>query len=203
MIIPHSCFFGNGLIMSKYIKIRIYFFISLIVLVFPMSVSSQTTTRTIHQGPIYNSETDTYYELRNDNYDRRRGGGGYKNFSWMSASKRARTKFYKGRRGRLAIVRDQQTLGFIRNNFDVREQSFIGLRFFCKFRKLLWVTGEIQPMHKSFWAPRWHRTKIRCLANPRMKYMGVYLTPKSEGVLWQAAGIGKGYFGYFVEYPPK
>ncbi len=180
---------------------KIIYSIPLVIIIFSTSVFSQTTTRTIQQGPIYDSKTDTYYELRNDNFDRI--GKHYKNFNWESAYKRAGTKYYKGRRGRLAIVRDQQTLGFIRKNFDVREESFIGLRFFCKFRKLLWVTGEVQPMHKAFWAPRWHRANIRCLANPRMKYMGVYLTPKSQGVLWQAAGIAKGFFGYFVEYPPK
>lgn len=176
--------------------------ILLILVIFPVqSFSGTTTTRTIHQGPIYNSKNDTYYELRNDNFNQ--SGITVADSNWGSANRRAGTKFYKGRRGRLAIVKDRQVLGFIQKNFDVREQSFIGLRFFCKFRKLLWVTGEVHPMHKAFWAARWHRTKIRCLNNPRMKYMGVYLTPKSQGVLWQAAGIAKGFFGYFVEYPPK
>ena len=105
-------------------------------------------------GPIYNPHTKSYFELRTDlPYPSR----------WPDAVKHARAKTYKGVRGRLAIVRDVETHSFMKANFNLNRQAWIGMRFFCGVRKLVWVDGQ-EHARSSFkvWARSWHRTKITC-----------------------------------------
>lgn len=167
-----------------------------------MPAAAQVTTANRHQGPLYDNSNDTYYELRVDN--RTLVAGRYTHFFWSDAKHRAAKSTYKNRRGRLAVIRDQQTLDFIRRKFEIREEAWIGLRFYCRFRKLMWVTGEIHPLSaKAFWDRHWNRQDgVDCRTNPQIGYMGVYLTPSDKGAYWQAVGSGKGFWGYFVEYPP-
>lgn len=141
--------------------------------------------------PIYNPESKSYFELRVDLP---------KPPNWQTAVRYARTKFYKGVRGRLAVVKDLQTHSFLQANFDVREEAWIGLRYFCSFRKLVWENGEEQPRRAfKMWAKRWHRTDIRC-GNNRIQYMPIYYLPNSKGFKWQASGPAKYFVSYFVEY---
>ncbi|CAN0577002.1 unnamed protein product, partial [Laminaria digitata] len=61
-------------------------------------------------GPIYNPETKSYFELRIDLPHPP---------NWGTAVRYARTKTYKGVRGRLAVVKDLQTHSFLQANFDI------------------------------------------------------------------------------------
>lgn len=142
--------------------------------------------------PIYNPHTKSYFELRVDLPEPP---------NWHTAARYARTKKFKGVRGRLAQVRDLKTHSFLQANFEIREESWIGLRYYCSFRKLVWADGDVQP-RKGFkmWAKRWHRTRIRCGA-ANIPYMPVYYLPFDKGFRWQASGPAKSFVSYFVEYP--
>ena len=142
---------------------------------------------------VHDPVSGSYFELRSR----------YKSVRhWDQAHKAAAGMVYKGRRGRLAVVKDERTLNFIQQNFTLNIPTWIGMRFFCKFRKLVWVTGEIQPLKSpGMWAPRWHRTDIKC-SNNNISYMPVYLTSEDTGgVAWQASGPGKYFPNFLVEYP--
>ena len=148
----------------------------------------------VAQGPILDPRTGSYFELRIDNAGQR---------YWEDARRIAVTRRYKGRPGRLAVVADLDTLNFIRDRFRINEEVWIGLRFFCRFRKLLWVTGEIHPISENrLWAPQWFRNQsVRCMNQSNMMYMPVYLTAEGAGVTWQAAGQSKQFVSYLIEYP--
>ena len=141
--------------------------------------------------PIYNPSTKSYFELRIDLP---------KPPQWLTAEKFARTKKFKGVRGRLAQIKDLETHSFLRANFQTRLPAWIGLRYFCSFRKLVWADGNEQPRKKfRMWARQWHRTHIKC--GTGIPYMPVYYTPSDEGFRWQASGPNKFFRSYFVEYP--
>ena len=151
----------------------------------------------VAQGPFLDPKTNSYFELRND-LSRSRSG-------WWAAKTAASSKYYKGRKGRLAVVKDLETLEFIRERFRLNSGTWIGLIFYCKFRKAVWVTGEVQPSGASgMWAPQWFRNRtIRC-RNQNISKMPVYLTSQRKGeVFWQASGPAKAFLGYFVEYPAE
>lgn len=150
-------------------------------------------------GPIYNPATDSYYQLFEHP-----GAHTHQYYTWAGANGRAAGKIYKGKRGRLAVIRDAKTLEFVRANFSLPGAAWIGLRFFCKYRKLLFSDGQLQgPKAQGMWHPKsWHRTETRCADKG---YMPVYLSGRDpSGVFWQASGPNKGFQMYLVEYPaPK
>lgn len=148
-------------------------------------------SRAVPGKPVYNEATKSYFELRVDLPPP---------YYWGTAVKYARTKRYKGVRGRLAVVRDLETHSFLQANFDVREEVWIGLRYYCSFRKLVWSDGTEQPRSKfKMWARKWHRTKIRC-GKTRIQFMPIYYLPSQQGFRWQAAGPSKQFASYLVEY---
>lgn len=142
--------------------------------------------------PVYNPQTKSWFELRVDLP---------KPSNWRNAVKFARRQTFKGVRGRLAIVKDLQAHSFLRANFEVLGSAWIGLRYFCSFRKLVWADGTEHP-RRSFkmWAKRWYRTDVRC-GKERIQYMPIYYLPSRYGFKWQASGPEKFFISYFVEYP--
>lgn len=152
-------------------------------------------SRPVPQGPILDQESGSYFELRVHKK-------GDPTRHWEGANRVATGLIYEGRHGRLAVVKDQRTLKFVRDNFRFSQPAWIGMRFYCGFRKLMWVTGELQPLHSpGMWAPSWHRTGVKC-TNNKIVYMPVYLTDEGSGtVSWQASGPAKAFNTYLVEYP--
>lgn len=142
-------------------------------------------------APIYNPESKSYFELRTDLPNPP---------VWETAERYARTKIYKGVRGRLAVVSNVQVHSFLRANFTTYQEAWIGLRFICSVRKLVWADGDIQK-RSSFraWARRWHRSQVVCGVNGT-RYMPIYYTSTQEGFHWQASGPQKHFVSYFVEY---
>lgn len=151
----------------------------------------------VAQGPILDPGTGSYFELRVDN------AAGRLRPEWETANRRARSLVHKGRPGRLAVVGDMETLNFIRDNFRINEAAWIGLRFFCRFRQLVWVTGEIHPINRrDLWAPQWYLSDQVLCGNANIPYMPIFLTDERSGrVYWQATGPAKFFVSYFVEYP--
>src|SRR3546814_2688943 len=82
---------------------------------------------------------------------------------------------------------------FIREEFRLNEEAWIGLRFFCKFRKLLWSTGEVHPLQENtLWARQWYMGDAILCKNTNYVYLPIFLTrEKSGGIYWQAAGPRK------------
>ena len=80
--------------------------------------------------------------------------------NWLTVRRQAESFSYKGIQGRLALVPNQEVSDFLRQTFKPRHFVWIGLRYFCQYRKLMWVTGEILD-RKSFqrWAGQWYRNK--------------------------------------------
>lgn len=142
--------------------------------------------------PVYNPHTKSWFELRVDLPTPS---------NWRSAVKYSRRHTFKGVRGRLAIVKDLETHSFLRANFDVLGSTWIGLRYFCSFRKLVWADGT-EHSRKAFkmWAKKWYRTDVRC-GKQRIQYMPIYYLPTRFGFKWQASGPEKYFVSYFVEYP--
>lgn len=149
-------------------------------------------------GPILDPVSKSYFELRVDN------SAGGKKARWDTAHVRAASAYHEGRRGRLAVIKDQRTMEFIRQNFKFKVETWIGLRFFCQFRKLIWVTGELHPLReRGLWHRQWYRnSRQRCVSQTSEPYMPVYLTEAASGpATWQATGSAKHFPYYLVEYP--
>lgn len=147
--------------------------------------------------PIFDPNTQSYFELRDDNSRQ----------YWREARRLAAVSLYKGRRGRLAVVNSKETNDFLRSNFTLTGPAWIGLRYWCKTRKLRWVTGErhLRTGYNNWYRP-WNRNPettcgITGSGAETHGYMPVYYLPQNFGFRWQAAGPGKGFIRYFVEYP--
>jgi Lectin C-type domain len=149
--------------------------------------------------PIYNPESKSYFEFRNDNIITTGG-------TWIDAYNKARKLVYKGVRGRLAVVTTPETHNFLLKNFKIDDETWIGLRYWCKFRKLQWVTGNILDLGDfAIWGRDWDRQDgtVACqqAGSVRDGYMPVYYLPQYQGFRWQAVGASKKFIRYFVEYP--
>lgn len=148
-------------------------------------------------GPVYNPKTRSYFALIDLGYH---GGG-----NWEKVSRIAAGYQHKGVKGRLAVVPDRETHRFLTEHFapHIREPSWIGLRYFCAFRKLMWVDGTVvEQSPAGVWHPRWHRTGITCQNNPGLRFMPVYMMRTgATNVRWQASGENKFFDMMVVEYP--
>jgi len=126
--------------------------------------------------------------------------------SWVTVRQQAEHYTYKGIKGRLAIVPNQEVNDFLRRTFNPKSAVWIGLRYFCQYRKLMWVTGKILD-RSSYrrWARKWYRNEASSCGESFKEavYMPVYYTSVREGFRWQAVGWGKEFYGYFVEYPAE
>lgn len=142
-------------------------------------------------GPYYDSSSKSYFELR-------RGS----QINWKKANRVAQDLIYKGRQGRLAIIRNAKTHSFLIKNFTIKKSSFIGLRMFCKRRYLQWIDGS-DPANDNFsaWSTTMHE-EYTCRAplhSNTNEYRAIYLPTGSFN--WQITGEMKAYSGYLVEYP--
>ncbi len=144
--------------------------------------------------PVYNPKTKSYFELRLDSV-----------LYWQEANAKAMSLSYKGVRGRLAVVANQETHNFLHRSFKLEAETWIGLQYWCSFRKLLWVTGKLHDRSAfSPWAADWNRPGIAPCEDAATRisgFMPVYYLPHSRGFRWQAVGSSKGFDRYLVEYP--
>jgi len=122
---------------------------------------------------------------------------------WDSVEKQAEGQFFKGVRGRLAIVDSIEVHDFLLRNFHPNQYQFvwIGLRYFCKTKKLEWSDGRVmQPGSFRMWDKPWYRDAYTCSDrnNPK-EYAPVAYTAEMHS--WIASGRHKGYDWYFIEWP--
>lgn len=129
----------------------------------------------------------------------------FRGFTWEDAQERAHRRTHDGVRGRLAKVDSQEVYLFLRQSVQAKEPFWIGLRYWCRFRKLQWDDGSLLEKGAfQVWHPQWFRDPATtCETATHMKFMPVYMMPAREGSLWQAAGDVKFMRGFLVEYPAR
>lgn len=161
---------------------------------FGLVLAVSTMAPFAHAGVVFDPASGSYFEL----VEIPQGG----RVVWLHARQAAEQRFHKGIRGRLAVIKNQETHKFIRDNLNIHGRVWIGLRYFCSSRKVVWITGETLATDSDFqpWHRRWARTHIRCAG---LGYMPIYYTDENASLAWQASGPGKGFELYLVEYPAQ
>ena len=152
--------------------------------------------------PIYNPASQSYFQLVT------LLPPGQPNSRWIQAYNLVQKLSFKGVRGRLAVVDSAETHKFIRQNFNIVGPTWIGLRYWCHYRKLMWNTSRPfaprQPENFSAWHTQWQRSEnVPCDgAAARHHALGVYYSLHGgEDFRWQAVGPQKGFPWSLVEYP--
>jgi len=159
--------------------------------------------------PVYFPHTKSYFELVRPSNSAINSGAGI--FEWQEAMILAKRRAYKGVQGRLAVIKDPETNAFLRDTFKPEEEAWIGLRYWCAFGKLQWVTGDEHPLTAyANWDVIWNRNAIHrnegngqnpCPRDVRGAYLGVHYWAVTEGFYWNAHGAAKKFPLFYVEYP--
>jgi hypothetical protein len=161
-----------------------------------------------YNEPVYNPETKSYFELH-----RPKGQVTDAGIVWPEASEIAAGKEHQGVRGRLAVVKTAETDRFLRETFKPSTAAWIGLRFWCGFKKLQWITGDIHALNEfQRWGPVWNikgrnsamsSTRAECPARGgRTPYfLGIHYWNQETGFKWNANSLDTGLNALFIEYP--
>lgn len=154
---------------------------------------------------LLDPSSGSYFELISDRrvFGRKSTAGS----KWFSAREFAESRFYEGRRGHLASIKTRDTHKFITQNFQIRANTWIGLRYMCANRSLVWTNGERLDRSSDFqaWHPKWLRGLAgggTTCASGRNSYLPVYYIA-SEVPRWQASGPDKGFSALLIEYPSQ
>lgn len=167
-----------------------------------------------YNKPIYNEKTKSYFELYNPTVKtpgaNKAGYDPRYQFFWDKAQRVAAGKIYKGVRGRLAVVNSPQIHSFLQKHFKLGEPAWIGLRYWCSFNKLQWVTGEIHPLSAFHrWGRVWNvdgpsptgtKNSGGCEQGRAGRYLPVHYWSTKQGFFWNANGYRKGFSSLFIEY---
>ena len=148
----------------------------------------------------YHRPSDTYFQLVQD-WKTTQG------VNWSEARARATHLTYRGRVGRLAVIRSGDLFAWMLQALPLSAvqwgegATWIGLRYWCAANQLMWV--DMKPQERgSFapWAVPWNRGGGGSCVGVGASYMGVY----HLGTIgrWQAVGPAKRFPHYIVEYPP-
>ena len=85
---------------------------------------------------VYDPSSGSYFEL----YKVEKGE--LLHHRWHDVQKVAAGRFHNGIRGQLATIKTRKTHEFIKENFHIKWPTWIGLRYMCSSRTLVWVSGE-------------------------------------------------------------
>lgn len=151
--------------------------------------------------PIYDSHSKSYFKFV---YTRGINKGGY---GQMRAF--ARSQYFQGVRGRLAVIRSKETQELINKVIRPPSETWIGLRMSCRGRKLYWVTGEELDRRKDYtnWGREWeYRNNYKiCLSSyahkDSRKYGGIALVNYRGVHRWWAIVPGHATFMAIIEFP--
>ncbi|WP_201239913.1 C-type lectin domain-containing protein [Rhodothalassium salexigens] len=147
--------------------------------------------------PVRHPESGSYFQFVRD---LRPNGQGVE---WRQAATSAQAERYLDRPGRLAVIQSRAQYQWLMSRFPPNESSkiWIGLRYFCANRRLVWASGQTHDASGfSAWDRPWHRAgSERCGTQPQLPYMGVYIDPASHR--WRATGYRKRFRHYIIEYP--
>lgn len=169
--------------------------------------SALAESRPVFDTPLYEPTTQSYFELVTVKKEE-------KVFSvrqdaevrWEVAEQLARKRMFKGRRGRLAVVRSYEVYTFLLREFRTDLPAWIGLRYFCADRQLRWTSGAtFKKGDFQAWHPKWDQSvpNSGCIGTRggERPFMPVSFTSAADGFRWTAVGGIKEYRRYFVEYP--
>ena len=162
----------------------------LVAVVLQGPAQAKDNNREVASDPVYHEATGSYFQLV-------RLPEVNSGMNWARARAAAGRKTYKGRRGRLARIDSPSVHEFIGQELPLRGRAFIGLRFVCSTRKLIWLDGSRHQNGFAPWGRVWYRTLDNC-ANSNVPYMAVMYTPQKR---WQAQGPAKFLNYYIVEFP--
>ena len=173
-----------------------------VVMLIPLCMAGTTAFSAAKPGdpPIYNPASRSYFQLLTQTTQKQ---------SWRFARSAALSRTFKGVRGRLAVIDRPETHQFILQNFDLSHETWIGLRYWCRFRMLEWnglrpySPGDPGRFHA--WHPQWYRNiQQRCgnIRSEKLGYMPFYYQPLGErNARWQGSGSAKFFGRFLVEYP--
>ena len=167
----------------------------------------------VYNKPFYNPETKSYFELYSPEFDdpnRTMSVRVYGGIGFDAAMKMAVKRRFKGVRGRLAVVKTRETDEFVIKHLRPAGSAWIGLRYYCRFKKFMWITGEILRPGKDFsnWHPRGWRfdgsspgggTPSWC-PNGRTSALPVHYWGSRHGFHWNANGFAKQFNMMIIEY---
>ena len=148
--------------------------------------------------PVYDPYSKSYFELRHN-----LAGGGTYVANWSVADRIARSKSYKGVRGRLAIIRSMEANNFILKTFKPPNETYIGLRMICSEGfKLFWVNGKILS-RKDYqnWGRMWHYPNTYLPCRGASKYGGVVYNRLEGRPRWYVIAPAHATVAFLVEYP--
>ena len=152
-------------------------------------------TQSLFNKPVYHPESKNYFELVRMEGTRRR--------NWGNAFEYASKRVHKGVRGHLAVVDSPEIHEFLRKTFKPNRNTWIGMRYWCAYRKLQWVTGEtLERGDFKAWNVQWDLSGDESGCHgAKGVYMPIFYTTYDQGFRWGATGIAKNWRSYFVQYP--
>ena len=151
---------------------------------------AKDNNREVSSDPVYHEGTGSYFQaVRLPDVNSA--------MNWARARAAAGRKTYKGRRGRLARIDNPSVHQFVAQELPLSGNAFIGLRFLCSTRQLIWLDGSTHQNGFAPWSRVWYRTVDNC-ATSRVPFMPVMYTPQKR---WKAQGPAKYLNYYIVEYP--
>lgn len=181
-------------------------FLTCLLTVLLFGATAANAQGAVFDKPIYDPVSKSYFELVAVTPAQAGAAkaGMVPEAPWDKAAAYAAGRVYKGTKGRLAVVKSQETHEFLMQNLRPAYPAFIGLRYYCKERRLEWVTGESHPANGfKAWHQQWDQGDGKiCLGatNPPW-WMGVAYTGLKDGFRWVARGNLKHWTMYIVEYP--
>ncbi|TQV76261.1 lectin-like protein [Denitrobaculum tricleocarpae] len=183
-----------------------------LVLALVLLVGGATTTfaAPLLDTPVYYEPSDSYFELVSlqNQYP---GRFARNETSWLAVKELAAKRSYKGRRGRLAVVRDRATNSFLRDTFKPDQPSWFGLQYLCKYNRLIWANGRL---HKRDGFQNWGRVwnvEGKKPNNPNRSegcsnfnyFYAVHYWSSKSGFTWNANAKNVHWKMMFVEYPAR
>lgn len=168
-----------------------------------VQASAQSTETSLSQpekgptGPVLYEPSGSYFEVVSF-------PGALAGDRWIAAAAAAAHRTYKGRRGRLAKADSADIHKFLIKTFDFTGYTWLGLRYICPGRVLVWSDGRRHDNGFGVWDRHWTRDgRDFCVSggSGESGYMPIAYSPKNT---WQAIGPNKFFKHYLVEYPaPK
>lgn len=154
---------------------------------------------------VYDPSSGSYFEIIRNKNNKWAG-------TWPVARAAVNKRIYKGIRGRLAVVKTRATHNFLRKNLGIPFDAWIGLRYHCSTRKLVWVTGET--LRRGVDLEVWHRQfyyegRNVCNVGSTTTYLVVFYMGmerkgmKGSRLYWRISGPNHALIGALIEYPTR
>jgi hypothetical protein len=176
-------------------------FRSIVAVALALICSAPVLAQPLYDTPVYHPESKRYFELVK--VSKAEAPTTYvPELSWAGANKFASQRRFKGAKGQLAVVDSPAIHMFLLSTFKPDVWAFTGLRYYCRQRKLVWVSGKVHTRNDfQAWHVQWDQSETACLKpNTDVEFLPIVYTSAKEGFRWVAKGPAKRYYAYFVEY---